>query len=441
MILLKKISFVALFALIASPLLSEDRIDFTFDGIRDFNLFINENDYKDTIRSSLFEQPEYQYITSLSAEQKFYLKYARRDRFPIISGQIINDESFERNIKDLSSVRKRRDDSFDATIEVNQQIYSGGSISAGIKAAKSKVESSINEQQKTVSDLILNANKIYLEAAKSSYILTYAENLLSVLLPYKIKVNDRVQAGIMDPIDRALFSVRLNSLETKIYQLKSNFEKDKNNYKSFFKKDFNKLAFPKIQIESLLSFDDNNSYEVEIAKLDFEEKKQAIKSTRSEYLPKLGVTARYTKYDIDDDSDEDDIRGGLYVTMPIFSFGRGAAKINAAKAAAEGSKNYIGIIKKDDQIEESSLISDYNNSISNRNSFFRSYNDTVNQRNTLLDRIEISGFAVNSLAEVFFSEISQLQILLDNESTILIRFLSVLHQNKQLNAEFRIKLD
>lgn len=441
MIFFKKITCVALLVLITIPAYSNDKANLSFDGIKNINLFINENDYKDIIRSSLFEQPEFQYITSLSAEQNFYLKYAKRNRFPSISGQIINDESIERNINDLSSVRKRRDDSFDASIEIRQPIYSGGSISAGIKAARSKVESSVNEQQKTVSDLILNANIIYLEAAKSIFILTYAENLLNTLLPFKNKVNDRVQAGIMDPIERALFSVRLNSLETKVYQLKASSEKNKNNYKSFFKKDLNKLAFPKVQISSSLSYEDNNSYDVEIAKLAFEEKKEGIKSVRSEYLPQFGVSARYTKYDIDDDSNEDDIRGGLYLTMPIFNFGRGLAKINAAKAAAEGSRNYIGIVKKDDQIEESSLISDYNNSISNRDAFLRSYNDTVNQRNTLLDRLETSGFVVNSLAEVALSEISQLQILLDNESKILIGYLSILHQNKSLNSEFRIKLD
>ena len=178
-----------------------------------------------------------------------------------------------------------------------------------------------------------------------------------------------------------------------------------------------------------------------MSELQFNEKKENITSVRSEYLPKFGVRARYTKYDIDDDSNEDDIRGGVFVSMPIFSFGRGSARINAAKAAAQGSKNYVNISKKNDKIYETGLLSDFGNSIVNRNIYIKSFNDTVNQRNTLFDRMEISGFAINSLAEVMLSEIRQLDILLNNESTIIDTYLSMLHQNQVLNSEFRVMLE
>ena len=45
---------------------------------------------------------------SMSKEQEFNLKLAKRNRFPTISGNIINDESIERNITDNNSVRKER---------------------------------------------------------------------------------------------------------------------------------------------------------------------------------------------------------------------------------------------------------------------------------------------------------------------------------------------
>ena len=83
----------------------------------------------------------------------------------------------------------------------------------------------------------------------------------------------------------------------------------------------------------------------------YEEKKEQITSVKSKYRPQFGISARYTKYDIDDDSNEDDIRGGLYLNVPLFNFGRGLAQINSAKAAAEGSKNAIIISEKDDKIQ------------------------------------------------------------------------------------------
>ncbi len=413
----------------------------SFAGIKDLNLYMGEDDYKEIIRASIFDQPEFKYINSLSAEENFNLKFARRDRFPTISGNIINDESLDRNIEDITSVRKRRDDSFDAVVEVNQTLYSGGAINAGVRAAKSRSKNRNTERQKTISELILEANEIYISTATSSFLLEYAQKIFEILKPFKERVDDRVRSGIMDPVDFALFSVRLNDLETLIYQLKSASEKNKDSYKIFFNEDYKKLAFPTFLISSGISFIDNKSYDVEMSELSFNEKKENITSVRSEYLPKFGVRARYTKYDIDDDSNEDDIRGGVFVSMPIFSFGRGSARINAAKAAAQGSKNYVNISKKDDKIFETGLLSDFNNSISNRSVYIKSFNDTVNQRKTLLDRMEISGFAINSLAEVMLSEIRLLDILLNNESIIIDTYLSILHQNQVLNSEFMVMLE
>ena len=120
----------------------------TFANISEINLYIDESDFFDLIRSSIFDQPEFDYSTSLTKEQEFNLKFARRSRFPTISGNIINDESFERNISDLSSVRKRRDDSFDANVEIRQPIYSGGQINSLIKVARSKQKTRLKKNKK-----------------------------------------------------------------------------------------------------------------------------------------------------------------------------------------------------------------------------------------------------------------------------------------------------
>ena len=441
MLFVKKILLVSILILSQDFLYAEDKVYIPFSNIDDLNIFIEERDYKDFIRSSLFQQPEFRYINSLSAEEKFNLKFAKRERFPTINGNIVNDESIERNIEDISSVRKRRDDSFDANIEIRQNIYTGGSISSRIKSAKARVNAVASERQKTISSLIMEANEIYLNTITSNFLLNYAENLVNMLYPYKNKVKERVNAGIMDPVESALFSVRYNRLESLIYQLRSQAEKNSSRYKYFFQNDFSSAAFPRIYTRYNSSSKKSESYDVSISKSRYAEKREGIKTVRSEYLPKLGLSARYTKYDIDDDSNEDDIRGGLFFSMPIFSFGRGSAKINAAEASALGSKNAISISEKKDIIEESSLISDYNNSVSNKKVYISSFKDTVAQRETLQERIELSGFAVNPLAEVISNEISQLQFLLENESIALITYLSILHQNQLLNNEFKIKAD
>ena len=169
-------------------------------------------------------------------------------------------------------------------------------------------------------------------------------------------------------------------------------------------------------------------------------KKAEIGNVRSEYLPKFGISARYTKYDIDDDSNEDDIRGGLYMSVPIFSFGRGIAKINSAKSAAEASRKSISIARKEDQEMEYKIISDFNNAINNREIFLNSFNDTLTQRKAVQDRLELSGFVVNAFAEVIENEIAQIKNLLSNETQILYGHLLILHQNQMLNNVFKIDL-
>jgi hypothetical protein len=412
----------------------------TFIEIKEISLFLDQNDYIDFIRSSLFQQPEFSYATSLSAEQEFNLKYAQRGRFPSISGNIINDESIERNITDNQSVRKRRDDSFDATIEIRQPIFTSGQIGASIREAKNRARRVSTQKESTISTLVLDANRIYLDFVSSSFIYSYAENLLNNLRPYKEKVDARVNSGIMDPIDSALFSVRYSRIQTLISQLKSISERDNKTFSFFYQKDLKTLAFPKFYVDKKVIRRNKKSYDVNTAELTYKEKKEQITSVRSEYLPQMGISAKYTKYDIDDDSNEDDIRGGLYLSVPIFNFGRGIAKINSAKAAAEGSRNAIDIAEKEDNIQESSLLSDFNNSIANRPIFLNSLKTTIEQRKTIQDRLELSGFAINAYAEVVLNEISQMKILIENESTLLQSYLSILHQNQQLNNTFRIEI-
>lgn len=428
------LTLLILFALLGNSLSANT----TYTKIKEINLLIDEDSYIDFIRTSIFDQPEFKYAVSLSAEQGFNLKYAKRGRFPSITGNIVNDESIERDITDNQSVRKRRDDSFDATVEIRQPLYTGGQINAAIRGANSKAKNSATQKQNTLSKLILDANQIYLSSVNGSFLFNYASNLLDILRPFKQKVKDRVDAGVMDPVEFALFSVRYNRIETLVFQLKSSSEKYNNEFSFFYKKDFKNLAFPSFSINEELIKKGKKSYDVDSAQFTYSEKLENITSVKSEFRPQMGIRAQYTKYDIDDDSNEDDIRGGLYLSVPIFNFGRGVAKINSAKAAAEGSRNAVNIAEKEDNIKESSLFSEFTNSINNKPIFLNGFNTTLNQRKTIQDRLELSGFAVNALAEVMINEISQLQTLLSNEALILELYLSLLHQNQQLNNNFRI---
>ena len=110
----------------------------SFDQLKGLFPIILEENYIDFIRVSIVNQPEYLFAVSTVEEKNMSLKFARRERLPELNFQLINDTSIDRDIDDLTSIRKRRDDSFDATVELSQPIYTGGSINAKIGIARNE---------------------------------------------------------------------------------------------------------------------------------------------------------------------------------------------------------------------------------------------------------------------------------------------------------------
>ena len=74
---------------------------------------------------------------------------------------------------DFTSIRKRQDDSFDLSLEISQPIYVGGTISNRIKGARIQYSLSKTARDDAFSNLILDANRIYLQAVRSDFLYNY----------------------------------------------------------------------------------------------------------------------------------------------------------------------------------------------------------------------------------------------------------------------------
>ena len=218
----KKFLFVLFFAFL---ILSDDKLfsqtiekvgfqeepksnNFTFSKLNSIAPTINQETYFDFIRSSILDQPEFLYANSNLEEKNQSLKFARRQMLPELSLRVINDKIIDRSVADINSLRKRQDDSFDAAVEISQPIYNGGSIRNQIK--KSVAEKSVSqiERRNTISQLILDANEIYITAVASDLLYNYAQDLITEITPYLEKVKERVRLGISDPIELAVFSIK-----------------------------------------------------------------------------------------------------------------------------------------------------------------------------------------------------------------------------------------
>ena len=289
----------------------------TFSGIELENDVIDSETYFDFLRKSIITQPEFLYAQSKYAEKDQEFKYYKRQRWPELSVRIINDQVLERSVKELNSLRKRQDDSFDAAAELSLPIYSGGTINAQVRKALNNKNLSGTERANALSRLILDANQIYLNAVKSNTLYIYGEKLVAEIEPYLNKVRDRVNLGISDPIELALFSIKYNTLKSRVQNMKTERQRDIGIFEYFFEEDFNNNSFPNIFVPHIEMNKQKESYDVKGAKLDLKSAKEDTKIARGEFLPKFGINTRYTVYDIKDEDNDSDIRGGIFFSMPF----------------------------------------------------------------------------------------------------------------------------
>ncbi len=410
----------------------------SFSSISEESKSLNEEEYLEFIKEHIFNQPEFQFASAMQNEKRFLLKSANRERFPSISGRIINDEVIDRKIDDFNSLRKRQDDSFDAVAEINQTLYSGGKISSQIRYARHEASNSIIERNSTTSKLILDANSVFISAMIYDYIYTFAISLVNELLPLKEKMEKRAKSGAIDPAQYALFLARFNKFQSTVYSLEAKAQTSRTNFENIFNKSYSFVGFPRLPIIINGNIELKESFNLAIKENVYLSSLENVNITKSDYRPQLGLRARYTEYDIDDSRDESDIRGGLYFNLPIFDFGRGRAKIQASQAKAYAAKIDIDIAKKTDKITENEILAILESSNKAIDKLKEAYKDTKTQRKIISERILLTGFSPTSLIETSENELAQLQILLETEFTMLTKFYELLHHNQSLINHFKL---
>ncbi len=426
-----KILLLTIFISFFTPIKASEEM-YSFSTFENFSNLLNEEQYLEFLREIILEQPEFSYANAILNEAEMKLKFSRRQRLPELSLRVVNDEIISRKIRENDALRKIRDDSFDGVIEIRQALYAGGGINAEIRKAKEGANNITLTKKKTISELIYTANNIYVKAVSSYFLYNHAKKILDELEPYLVKVKARVDAGIADPVEYAVFSVRYNNFKSLVVNLNANSKRDISVYENFFKRKFENNSFPKISIEDNSIPVNKSSFDVEISKSNYKESIEDVNITKSEFRPQFGFSARYTKYDLDDNLGDEDVRGGLYFSYPFFDFGRSSAKISGAKAKSRAVKNEIDIEKKNNLNKEAEFISILESSKQSRNEIYQGFIDTQKQREIIAKRIEVSGFVATSLAETALQEVNQLSSLIDSENNLLVAYFGLLHQNQKL---------
>ena len=442
--LMSKFFYFLIFICVFSSFISanESQINndnLTFSSIDLENQTIDAETYYEFIRGSIIIQPEFLYANSNYIEKDEQLKFTKRQRWPDLSVRIINDHVLDRDVSEFNSLRKRQDDSFDAAIELSQPIYSGGTINAQIRKAFSDKKLSSTEKQNALSILILDANEIYLNAVKSNTLYEYGFKLVKEIEPYLDKVKERVTLGISDPIELALFSIKFNALKSKVQILKTSKNRDIGIFEYFFGQNYKNNSFPNIFVPSLEMNKKIESYNVKGARLFLESTKEDTNIVKGEFRPKFGFNTRYTVYDLDEKENDTDVRGGIFFSMPIFTFGRASAKIAASKAKENATRVSIDIERKEDDVKENDIVNIVQSSANTRNEILNSYRDTKNQRRIIKNRLDSTSFSAESYVNSVLEELNLLEKFLSVEINLLHGYFKYLHQNQGLNSHIRIR--
>ena len=196
--------------------------------------------------------------------------------------------------------RKRQDDSFDAVAEIRQPIYTGGKVNSQVKLARIERNNSyLVKKRATLSELIVKeSNNIFLSATIYTYLYDHSNKLLNEILPFKEKMENRANAGTLDPAEYALFVTRLNKLQSTIFRIEASTRTFVANYENFFGVEYLFQGFPNVFINIDNNLRIKDSFDLDIKQNEYLASLENIKITRSDYLPQLGVKARYTEYDI-----------------------------------------------------------------------------------------------------------------------------------------------
>tara|TARA_B100001996_G_scaffold383065_1_gene377256 strand:+ start:17113 stop:18450 length:1338 start_codon:yes stop_codon:yes gene_type:complete len=408
---------------------------------------ITYEDYVDMIRIAVIEQPDYRSLIARQSAYNFDLRYERFQRLPSLSSSVRNDRIIDRKIDDFSSIRKRQDDATDFILELTQPIYLGGTINKRVDNAIKQKQIGTLQLQKQASELTIRANQIFLDLLKYFILQEKIDNSINEIKKILSNIESRIKAGFSNITEKALVQIRLNQLLISQAEINAQLSRSKETFERFFNTKLDNYLIPNLKLENFTdlegnisrSYNERNSYDVLISEITYKQKKNNIDLTRAEYRPKIGLNFRYIQYDFDEDFNENDIRGGLTFTLPIFNFGRGS-KINSAKSKAEESKWEFDSEIRDHLIVRSEIENRLKSILESINDIRSTVENTRQQKEIIINRMSLSEFSGINLSEIILQDVSNTQRLLNNEIQLYIDDLQLSHINSTLLSRFKMDL-
>ncbi|MDO5571927.1 MAG: TolC family protein [Bacteroidales bacterium] len=226
-------------------------------------------------------------------------------------------------------------------IKVEQPIYMGGKILASTKMASIGTDIAQLNEKLTKQDVIVKADEAYWNLVRAKEMVIAVIKYKDVIEELYRNVNNAVNVGKIHKNDALKVRVKLN--EAKLNLLRAN--------NAQHLASMNLCYVVGLPMTTLVDVEDSDSKSISIpenyditARPEYQMlskqidlKKQQSKLIRSDYLPNAGIMAMYgymngLKINGDKVFDNANFAAMLSVNIPLFHWGEGRNKINAAKA-------------------------------------------------------------------------------------------------------------
>lgn len=296
------------------------------------------------------------------------VKEAYKEALPKIDYTGRADRSAEEIYGDNSNKSKTN---YDHNIELIQPIYRGGTIGAGISAAKSINERSIYEYENTKNDLRLQIIGQYIDILQLYESKDVFEKSLKEVEEQYNRANRKYELKLLAksevlPFKTRVINTRTNIIETvnqiKIaeVELKNELGIDRELEIELVPLANNRYDLNLIDLEADVKFARVNNKDAKIARLDVEIAEAEEKVAKSEFLPKADFRFGYGSSDrrFDDSADDWEWNTGVTVSMNLFSFGQDLDAYERAKNNTKKSVNTESRAKDDIEVEVRSFYLD-----------------------------------------------------------------------------------
>lgn len=288
------------------------------------------------------------------------VKEAYKEALPKIDYTGRADKSAEERYGDNNDSKTN----YDHSIDLVQPLFRGGTIKAGVDAAKSINEISLYEYDNTKNDLRLDVIEKYitiLQLIESKEV--FEESLKEVQEQYN-KANRKYELKLIAKSEVLPFKTRVINNRTSIIETVNKIKIAEVELKNELgiSRDVDIELTPitqerydleLIDLEADVKFARVNNKDAKIANLNIEIAKAEESLAKSEFLPQVDLRAGYGSDNskFNDSADDWEWNTGVTVSMNLFSFGQDMNAYDRAKNNTEKSKNSERRAQDDIEVE------------------------------------------------------------------------------------------